>query len=188
MAKVKLPKGGSVTAHPKKQEPIGLSLYQIDAEMTLVQQLINTADGELTEDQDKYYTQLLESAKKKADGYIATIRYVEGQVELAKQIIKEADAKMKRWKNIADSLRERLCTFMGNQRIAVIKPDNPTLPCVYWNAGRPKLDIDAEKLPPEYTVPGPAKPDRDKIEEAIASGKSVDGVTPTVGADYLVIR
>lgn len=188
MAKVKLPKGGSVTAPPKKpQEPIGLSLYQIDAEMTLIAQLINT-DGELTEEQDKYYTQLLESAKKKADGYVATIRYVEGQVELAKQIIKESDAKMKRWKNIAESLRERLCAFMGNQRIAVIRPENPTLPCVYWNAGKPKLDIDAEKLPQEYTIPGPAKPDRDKIEEAVSSGKSVDGVTPTVGADYLVIR
>lgn len=186
MAK-KLPKGGSVTALPKKQEPIGLSLYQIDAEMTLIQELISI-DGELTEDQDAYYTRILDMAKKKSDGYIASIRYVEGQVELAKQIIKEAEAKMKRWNSISENLRERLCAFMGNQGITVIKPENPTLPCVYFNKGRPKLDIDAKKLPPEYTVPGPAKPDRDKIEDAIASGKSVDGVTPTVGADYLVIR
>lgn len=188
MAK-KLPKGWSGTAPPKPQQAPGLSLFAIDAELSLIQSLVNETGGETTEEMDRYYQQLLAMGAKKCDGYIATIIHVEGQIEAGKEILKKATDRLKRWVNIADSLRDRLAIYMDNQKIEKLKPDNPVLPVAYLNKGKRKLEIDDKLLPDSHVVKSEVrKPDKEGIEKALARGEEVPGVMVTTGDPYVVIR
>lgn len=189
MSKKLPPKGGSGTAPPKSPQAPGLSLFAIDAELSLIQSLVNETGGETTEEMDRYYQQLLAMGAKKCDGYIATIIHVEGQIDAGKEILKKASDRLRRWINIADSLRERLAIFMDNQKIDKLKPDNPVLPVAYLNKGKRKLNIDEKLLPDAHVmVTEVRKPDREGVEAALARGEEIPGVTVTTGDPYVVIR
>lgn len=173
------------TALPKSSETPGLSLFKIDEEMAVIRILLDES-GELTEAEDKYYCQLIDMAKKKCDGYIGTIKYIEGQVEIGKTHIKLMEARLKRWKAISERLRDTLAAFMSNNKIAKLKPDNPVLPCAYLNAGRESVKIDLALLPPEYIVEETIKkPNQEAIAKAAETHAVVPGITYVTGDDFI---
>lgn len=177
-------------AKKKEQKPEsvpGLSLFKINEEMAIIRLMLDES-GELTEAEDKYYCQLIDMAKKKCDGYIGTIGYIESQVEIGKAQIKLMQKRVKRWESIGDRLRDNLAAFMSNNGIKKLQPSSPVMPCAYLNNGRKKLEIDVNLLPSEYIKEEIVKkPNSEAIDVALKEDKTIPGVTVIVGDNYISI-
>lgn len=154
-------------------------------------------EGELTPDEDAYYTKLVEAAKVKCDSYVAMLVYMKSQIEAAKTVKKAVDAKVAKWENAHERLRERLTTFMENQGIKELRPANPALPVVYLQNGRTTMNIEADRLTNDdfFTERTVRDVNRDKIKAIvdglIEAGKLDElpaGVTLTTGAKFILVR
>lgn len=186
LANATLPKGGSGTA---KATVRPLSLREIDAEMAVIVNSIIDADGETTPEVDEYYAKLVEMAKKKCDSYLWQIIATEAQVEEAKSIVAGMSKRIARRKALADRLRDNLATFMENNRIEKLIPEDVTLPTAFLNKGKGKIDIDPDRLPNDYvTIKEVREPDKDKIKECIDRGGELPGVTRTTGNPFISLR
>lgn len=171
------------------EKPRGLSLFELDIEMTLALNQIIDGDGELSPEMDKLYAELVEMAKKKCDGYLYSIVRIESEVEAAKAMISAMNKRVARYLSVADNLRDRLATFMSNQQIEKLIPESRALPVAYLNKGRVKIDYDPARLPEQYVESTVTlTPKKDILKPLIEAGIDIDGVTKTIGNPYITMR
>lgn len=159
---------------------MSMTLYQIGAELTKIEDIVAEADGILTPELDAYIQDQLaligEAQAEKADAYLSLIRKMEATQSNAKA---EAD----RYKriaeiqgNCAERLRLRLKEYMqqhGMKRIDTVTGRSIRLQA---NGGKPPVTfvdgLQAADLPMEFQKQTIAV-DTVKVREALESGREL---------------
>lgn len=166
------------------------SLWAIDQELLVLTSIAMEAeDGEIPESVAKALEDLLALAGKKTDSYLALIRTLEAHLESIAAHQAEVAKRKARTEAFKDRLRDGLATFMGNQGLKFLRPQDPSLPTAYLQKGRAKLDLRPELLPDDMVeIEQVRKPLRDLIKAAVDKGETVMGATKVVGPDYIMLR
>ena len=162
-----------------------LSLMELDQELERL--LAVVVDGEMSEDMDARYMELMELAVKKCDGYVWRIVKVEAENEAYRKIWKEMGERITRRERNIEALRERLATFMENRGIKRLEPENQALPKVVLMPGREKVVYEEKVIPKAFWKKVPQL-DKAKIGEVLKEGGSVPGVMKVVGSSYLTLK
>ena len=89
-----------------------LSLYNLTEDLAAIEHALLESGGEITDEMDRNYTDLLEMHAAKVEGYIAMIRKFEASAEgikLERERLQRAEQTMQ---NAAKNLKARLCNAM----------------------------------------------------------------------------
>jgi hypothetical protein len=91
---------------------MNLSLHEITDELTALRNALLESGGEITEEMNERFDELLDAEEDKTEGYIAVIRSMEEQAEAFKREEKRLKKRRKAAANTAESLKERLLASM----------------------------------------------------------------------------
>ena len=89
-----------------------LPLYEIDAELEALEVALLDAGGEITDDVEAEYHDLLDMRAEKVAGYVAMIRRLELSAEAYDAEVKRLTANRNAMRNTAQRLKDRLCEAM----------------------------------------------------------------------------
>src|SRR5690606_10052622 len=90
--------------------PAPLPLYEIDAELEALEAALLDAGGEITDDLEATYHDLLDMRAEKVAGYVAVIRRLELSADAYDAEVKRLTAHRNAMRSSAQRLKERLCT------------------------------------------------------------------------------
>ena len=92
--------------------PAPLPLYEIDAELEALEAALLDAGGEITDDLEATYHDLLDMRAEKVAGYVAVIRRLELSADAYDAEVKRLTAHRNAMRTSAQRLKERLCEAM----------------------------------------------------------------------------
>lgn len=92
--------------------PAPLPLYEIDAELEALEAALLDAGGEITDDLEATYHDLLDMRAEKVAGYVAVIRRLELSADAYDAEVKRLTAHRNTMRSSAQRLKERLCEAM----------------------------------------------------------------------------
>jgi hypothetical protein len=173
-----------------------MNLYQLDTEFSLLQDKLESLDGEnLTPELENEITQLLsqyeslsEQWQSKIDNYCKLISWLEGQAKIRKaeadRLTKLSQSDFKKVEILKDKLKDSLKTRGLNK----VRTNLYNL-SVSSNGGRVPLVLpdNIDVLPPDKVVIR-REPDKEAIRLALESGEVIDGCFLQERGDHLRIK
>ena len=95
-----------------QEPPKPLPLYEIDSELTQLESALIEAGGEITDEVNERFDDLLQMREEKVAGYVAVIRRLETSAEAYASEAKRLSGGARTMQNSADRLKQRLLDAM----------------------------------------------------------------------------
>jgi len=166
-----------------------MTLFELTQEMQALEAAIESAEGELTDEQDALHNFLLDAREAKIEAYVSLIRNFESLSEAreaeAKRIRALASSDEKKANRLKQVLLEHLETTNTKKvqtprfSIHVRKKGGP--PAVIIS---PEAEIPEQFLRTTVTV----KPDAEALRNALKNGQKIDGITLAEKENTLTIK
>lgn len=153
-----------------------LNLYTIDIELAEIEAALVDAGGEIDEDLDQRYNDLLDARDDKHRSYVAVIRRLEASAEAVKQERQRLQERERAFAASAKRLKDRLCESMLAAGEDVAETPIGKVRVQYGPAPIVLDDADVEMLPERFLVRS-VSADRRAIADALKAGDSdVEGL------------
>ena len=168
----------------------GLTLYDIEQGLSEALAAREAAgdDPEKLEAAELVLQTYAEAELKKADGYISTIKAIEGAIEARKAERDRQSIRIRALQNSVDWLKQYALGIMQSNDIKRIDGKTGSL-VVRNNGGIRPLTITESELPAEYKIKEVIyKADKDKIRAALENGIDVPGARLDERGQSLTIR
>lgn len=158
---------------------MGRSLYSITEDLLALDQLIEDAEGDITDVEEvvnEWFGELGDELEIKLDNYAAYIRELEARAKVRKEESDRLASRARTAKNNADFLKGRLQWFFEMRSLKKMETPRFTL-TLQKNGGKLPLliDVETEKLPEIYQLPQPPIADKDAIRAALEEGEEIEG-------------
>ncbi len=173
---------------------MSISLYQISAELTRIEDMVAEADGVISPELDAYIMDQLaiigEAQADKADGYVGLIRKVESIQSAAKAEAERYARIAKIQENFSERLKDRLKQYMQDHGIKRIDTVTGRTIRIQANGGKPSVQfiqgLQAADVPMEFQKQTIAV-DTAKVQKAIESGRELEFASLSKRGTHLVI-
>ncbi len=163
---------------------MSISLYQISAELTRIEDMVAEADGVLSPELDAYIMDQLaiigEAQADKADGYVGLIRKVESIQSAAKAEAERYSRIAKIQENFSERLKDRLKQYMQDHGIKRIDTVTGRTIRLQANGGKPSVQyaqgLQAADVPMEFQKQTIAV-DTVAVRNALEAGRKLEFAT-----------
>lgn len=161
------------------------SMYQIRVDHLSLMQMIEDADGELTEEIEQALNLTQDEFNEKALSYGLVVKHFDDEAEIINKEILRLSDKLKQAQKRKELFMQRLGEAM--LQFGVEKIETPTLKLSFRKSE--SIEIEDESLIPEFVkeeVPATWKISKTKIKAAIKEGQTIPGASLVVNQNLQI--